>query len=52
MNKFQIRRSIRYAIDSRNKKKSKNNFEKIFDFEHDETLFTNKTFIEELAKTI
>lgn len=48
----QIRGSIQYAIDSRNKKKSKNNFEKIFDFEHDETLFTNKTFIEELAKTI
>lgn len=48
----QIRRSIQYAIDNRNKKKSKNNFEKIFCFEYDENVFTNKTFIEELIIVI
>ncbi len=47
-----IRRSIQYAIDSRNKRKSENNFEKIFYFEYDETIFTNKTFIEELIRII
>lgn len=48
----QIRRSIQYTIDSRNKKKSENNFKMIFNFEYDETVFTNKAFIEELLYII
>lgn len=49
---FQIRRSIQYAIDSRNVKKSKENFEKIFGFEYDEYIFTNKNFIEEIIQKL
>lgn len=48
----QIRRSIQYAIDSRNKRKSENNFEKIFGFEYDEYIFTNKNFIDEISNII
>ena len=32
--------------------KSKDNFEEVFSFEYDEKIFTNKAFIEELARTI
>lgn len=48
----QIRRSIQYAIDSRNKKRAKNNFEIIFGFEYEETIFKNKPFVEELTRII
>ena len=52
MNKFQIRSSIRYAIDSRGIKKCEKNFEKIFGYEYNESIFTNKNFIEELLRII
>lgn len=52
MNKFQIRSSIRYAIDSRGIKKCEKNFEKIFGYEYNESIFTNKYFIEELLRII
>lgn len=48
----QIRNNIKYAIDNRNKKLSKSNFENIFGYEYDEFLFTNKEFIEELSRVI
>lgn len=52
MNKFQIRRSIQYAIDSRDIKKCEKNFEIIFGYEYNESIFTNKNFIEELLRII
>ncbi len=52
MNKFQIRRSIQYAIDSRDIKKCEKNFEIIFGYEYNENIFTNKSFIEELILNI
>lgn len=52
MNKFQIRRSIQYAIDSRDIKKCEKNFEIIFGYEYNESIFTNKNFIEELIRFI
>ena len=48
----QIKNSITYALDSRNKTKSKLNFEKNFNFEYDEYYFTNKIIIEEIANLI
>ena len=48
----QIKNSITYALDSRNKTKSKLNFEKNFNFEYDENYFTNKIIIEEIANLI
>ncbi len=48
INVNQIRYSIQYAIDNRNIRKSEENFKKIFGFEYDKNIFTNKTFIEEL----
>lgn len=52
INSLQIRRSIQYAIDSRNIKKSEKNFEKVFGYEYDNSIFTNKNFIEEFIKII
>lgn len=52
MNKFQIRRSIQYAIDNRDIKKCEKNFEIIFGYEYNESIFTNKSFIEELLRCI
>lgn len=52
VNKSQIRRSIQYSIDSRNKRKSEKNFEKVFGYEYDKDIFTNKTFIEEFWRTL
>lgn len=49
---IKIRRSIQYAIDSRNIKKSENNFEKVFGFEYDKDIFSNKNFIEELIRSL
>lgn len=48
----QIKNSITYALDSRNKSKSKLNFERNFNFEYDEYYFTNKIIIEEIANLI
>ncbi|MGN1298879.1 MAG: hypothetical protein ACI4UE_02715 [Candidatus Scatovivens sp.] len=47
-----IKVSFSYAINSRIEEKSKDNFEKIFGFEYDEHLFTNKIIIEEIARII
>lgn len=52
INVNQIRRSIQYAIDNRNIKKSKENFEKIFEFEYDEDIFRNKSIIEEFVRIL
>lgn len=52
MNSVQIRMAIKYALDNRNKNKSKKNFERIFGFEYDEFYFTNKTIIEEIARIV
>lgn len=48
----QIKNSITYALDSRNKTKSKLNFEKNFNFKYDEYYFTNKIIVEEIARVI
>lgn len=48
----QIRVSIKYAIDHRNEQKSIRNFKEIFGYEYDEEIFTNKDFLEELARVI
>lgn len=48
----QIRRSIQYAIDSRNNNKTVLNFEKVFGYEYDSDIFTNKTFLEEFVRII
>jgi uncharacterized protein (DUF433 family) len=52
ISKEQIRYCIKYAIDKRNKNLSENNFEKIFGYEYDEYLFTNKELIEEIVRII
>ena len=49
---MQIRNVIKYAIDTRNEKKSIANFEKIFGYKYDKYYFTNKTIIEEIARVI
>lgn len=48
----QIRLAIKYAIDNRNEQKSIDNFEEIFGYDYDEEIFTNKDFLEELARVI
>lgn len=48
----QVRVAIRYAIMNRNEEKTIINFESIFGYEYDEELFTNKDFLEELARVI
>lgn len=48
----QVRVAIRYAILNRNEEKTILNFESIFGYEYDEELFTNKDFLEELARVI
>lgn len=47
-----IKNYITYTIDSRNKIKSKKNFEKIFGFEYKEEYFTNKIIIEEIIRIL
>lgn len=51
-NSAQIRNAIKYALDNRNENLSIKNFEKIFGFEYDEYVFTNKNFIEEITRII
>lgn len=51
-NSAQIRNAIKYSLDHRNENLSIKNFEKVFGFEYDEYIFTNKNFIEEIAKLL
>lgn len=51
-NSAQIRNAIKYALDHRNENLSIKNFERVFGFEYDEYIFTNKNFIEEIARII
>lgn len=48
LNSKQIRSEIGYALNSRNERLSKKNFEKIFGYEYDSFIFTPKNFIDEL----
>lgn len=52
LNTLQIKIEIKYALDYRNENKTIKNFESIFGFEYDEFIFTNKLFIEEIARII
>lgn len=51
-NTSQIKMTIKYAIDHRVEEKSIKNFKRIFGFEYDEYIFTNKNIIEEIARII
>lgn len=51
-NSAQIRNAIKYSLDHRNENLSIKNFEKVFGFEYDEYIFTNKSFIEEFTRII
>lgn len=51
-NNVQIRNAIKYAIDTRDEKKSMNNFEKNFGYKYDRYYFTNKIMIEEIARIV
>lgn len=51
-NSAQIRNAIKYSLDHRNENLSIKNFERIFGFEYDEYVFTNKSFIEEFTRII
>lgn len=50
MSKLQIKRSIQYIIDNRDIKKCEKNFEIIFGYEYDKSIFTNKNFIQEIVR--
>lgn len=52
LNSKQIRSEIGYALNSRNERLSKKNFEKIFGYEYDSFIFTPKNFIDELINII
>ncbi len=52
INVQQVKITIKYALDHRIEEKTIKNFEKIFGFEYDEYIFTNKNFIEELSRII
>ena len=52
LNKTQIRMAMKYALDNRNERLCKRNFEKIFGFEYDEDIFYTKSFIDEFIYTI
>lgn len=47
-----MRKNILYALQNRDFQKSKDNFENIFGFEHDEYYFEPKVFMEEVANLI
>lgn len=51
-NKVQVRMAIKYALDHRNEKLTKKNFENIFGYEYDEEIFTTKEFIDEFVYII
>ena len=48
----QIKNYIAYSLNNRVEEKSINNFEKIFGYEYDKYIFTNKSFIEEVTRVI
>ena len=48
----QVKNDISYALNSRVEEKTIKNFEKVFGFEYDEYLFTNKTIIEEVCRVV
>ena len=48
----QIKMTIKYAIDHRIEEKTVKNFKRIFGFDYDEYIFTNKNIIEEIARII
>ncbi len=48
----QVKNDISYALNSRAEEKTIKNFEKVFGFEYDEYLFTNKTIIEEVSRVV
>lgn len=52
LNSKQIRSEIGYALNSRNERLSKKNFEKIFGYEYDSFIFTPKNFIDEIVNII
>ena len=49
---IQIKTYIQYALDHRDIKKSKKNFEMIFGFEYDNYYFTSKKFLEEVCEIL
>lgn len=51
-NSMQIRMAMKYALENRDDKKSKQNFEKIFGYQYSEEIFVTKTFIDEFIYTI
>ena len=51
-NKTQIRMAMKYALDHRNELLSKNNFQKVFNFEYDITTFETKNFLDEIVYAI
>lgn len=51
-NTVQIRNAIKYAIDTRDEKKTIANFERIFGYAYDSYYLTNKIMIEEIARVI
>jgi len=51
-NKTQIRMAMKYALDHRNEFLSKNNFQKVFNFEYDITTFETKNFLDEIVYAI
>lgn len=48
----QVKNDITYALNSRIEEKAIKNFEKVFGFEYDDYIFTNKTIIEEIARIL
>ena len=51
-NERTIKSNINNAITNRDIKKSKNNFQKVFNYEYDNYTFEPKTFLEELTQII
>lgn len=51
-NERTIKSNINNAITNRDFKKSKDNFQKVFNYEYDDYVFEPKTFIEELVQII
>ncbi len=47
-----IKDNIDYALSHRNIMKSEQNFERVFEFEYSEDVFTNKNFIEDFSNAI
>lgn len=52
ISKEQVKYCIKYAIDNRNEKQSIKNFEKLFGYEYNQDVFTNKELIEEMYRIL